>query len=162
MSFLSCFKYCYFLIHLIVFLLLFSLHRAPVESMETGSANPTVMVVGGGSGSGGKGFEDPSEPIYTDPSLFERSRSLRSIAYSSAGQNVFKNEAFCHWCRFHPFDLYRLMPTNYLYIIIICNVFIQCVQKSDRPSHVLTGNVMSLYLLFEFRKTYHNSVTRVL
>ncbi|XP_073994788.1 no mechanoreceptor potential A isoform X2 [Rhodnius prolixus] len=25
-------------------------------------------------------FEDPSEPIYTDPSLFERSRSLRSIA----------------------------------------------------------------------------------
>ncbi|XP_022174550.1 uncharacterized protein LOC111036724 isoform X1 [Myzus persicae] len=67
--------------------------RAPVESMETGSANPTAMVVGGG---GGKGFEDPSEPIYTDPSLFERSRSLRSIAYSSAGQNVFKNEAFCH------------------------------------------------------------------
>lgn len=28
-------------------------------------------------------FEDPSEPIYTDPSLFERSRSLRSIAISS-------------------------------------------------------------------------------
>ncbi|XP_065169086.1 uncharacterized protein nompA isoform X3 [Atheta coriaria] len=27
-------------------------------------------------------FEDPSEPIYTDPSLFERSRSLRSIAVS--------------------------------------------------------------------------------
>ncbi|KAF5308203.1 hypothetical protein FQR65_LT06383 [Abscondita terminalis] len=27
-------------------------------------------------------FEDPSEPIYTDPSLFERSRSLRSIAIS--------------------------------------------------------------------------------
>lgn len=25
-------------------------------------------------------FEDPSEPIYTDPSLFERSRSLRSIS----------------------------------------------------------------------------------
>ncbi|XP_055629056.1 uncharacterized protein LOC129770335 [Toxorhynchites rutilus septentrionalis] len=25
-------------------------------------------------------FDDPSEPIYTDPSLFERSRSLRSIA----------------------------------------------------------------------------------
>lgn len=24
-------------------------------------------------------FEDPSEPIYTDPSLFERSRSLRSL-----------------------------------------------------------------------------------
>jgi len=71
--------------------------RAPVESMETGSANPSAMVVGGGGdGGGGKGFEDPSEPIYTDPSLFERSRSLRSIAYSSAGQNVFKNEAFCH------------------------------------------------------------------
>ncbi|KAL1129937.1 hypothetical protein AAG570_012881 [Ranatra chinensis] len=28
-------------------------------------------------------FEDPSEPIYTDPSLFERSRSLRSIAVTS-------------------------------------------------------------------------------
>lgn len=27
-----------------------------------------------------RGFEDPSEPIYTDPSLFERSRSLRSIS----------------------------------------------------------------------------------
>lgn len=25
-------------------------------------------------------FDDPSEPIYTDPSLFERSRSLRSIS----------------------------------------------------------------------------------
>lgn len=25
-------------------------------------------------------FEDPSEPIYTDPSLFERPRSLCSIA----------------------------------------------------------------------------------
>lgn len=66
--------------------------RAPVESMGTaGSTNPTAMIVGGG-----KGFEDPSEPIYTDPSLFERSRSLRSIAFSSSGQNVFKNEAFCH------------------------------------------------------------------
>lgn len=28
-------------------------------------------------------FDDPSEPIYTDPSMFERSRSLRSIAVSS-------------------------------------------------------------------------------
>ena len=25
-------------------------------------------------------FPDPSEPIYTEPSLFERSRSLRSVA----------------------------------------------------------------------------------
>ncbi|EFA06632.2 uncharacterized protein nompA isoform X2 [Tribolium castaneum] len=38
-------------------------------------------------------FEDPSEPIYTDPSLFERSRSLRSIAVSqkrrkSPGQQI--------------------------------------------------------------------------
>lgn len=32
-------------------------------------------------------FDDPSEPIYTDPSLFERSRSLRSIAVSQAGQH---------------------------------------------------------------------------
>ncbi|UYV79535.1 hypothetical protein LAZ67_17003050 [Cordylochernes scorpioides] len=28
-------------------------------------------------------FEDPSEPIYTDPSLFERSRSLRSLTISA-------------------------------------------------------------------------------
>lgn len=35
--------------------------------------------------SGSRGFDDPSEPIYTDPSLFERSRSLRSIAASQAG-----------------------------------------------------------------------------
>ncbi|XP_025832148.1 uncharacterized protein LOC108738303 [Agrilus planipennis] len=34
------------------------------------------------AGQGGL-FEDPSEPIYTDPSLFERSRSLRSIAIST-------------------------------------------------------------------------------
>lgn len=27
-------------------------------------------------------FQDPSEPIYTEPSLFERSRSLRSVAAS--------------------------------------------------------------------------------
>ncbi|CAG9831303.1 unnamed protein product [Diabrotica balteata] len=32
-------------------------------------------------------FEDPSEPIYTDPSLFERSRSLRSIAISAKKKN---------------------------------------------------------------------------
>ena len=31
-------------------------------------------------------FEDPSEPIYTDPSLFERSRSLRSISVSDKGR----------------------------------------------------------------------------
>jgi len=62
--------------------------------METGTSvvRPTTMIVSGA----GKEFEDPSEPIYTDPSLFERSRSLRSIAFSTAGQNVFKNEAFCH------------------------------------------------------------------
>lgn len=82
------------LYHLFFMFLLGHCCRAPVESMETGSTNPTAMIVGGISGS--KGFEDPSEPIYTDPSLFERSRSLRSIAFSTAGQNVFKNEAFCH------------------------------------------------------------------
>ena len=30
-------------------------------------------------------FDDPSEPIYTDPSLFERSRSLRSVTISNLG-----------------------------------------------------------------------------
>ncbi|XP_046985731.1 uncharacterized protein LOC124555752 [Schistocerca americana] len=36
----------------------------------------------------GRGFDDPSEPIYTDPSLFERSRSLRSITASQAGHKM--------------------------------------------------------------------------
>lgn len=38
--------------------------------------------------SSGPKFPDPSEPIYTDPSLFdlERSRSLRSIALSTRNQ----------------------------------------------------------------------------
>lgn len=43
----------------------------------------------------GKKFQDPSEPIYTDPSLFEleRSRSLRSIAVStSQGQRPRAND----------------------------------------------------------------------
>ncbi len=31
-------------------------------------------------------FDDPSEPIYTDPSLFERSRSLRSLTISNLGK----------------------------------------------------------------------------
>ncbi|KAL5290170.1 hypothetical protein ACFFRR_009869 [Megaselia abdita] len=31
-------------------------------------------------------FEDPSEPIYTDPSLFERSRSLRSVSIEDRAQ----------------------------------------------------------------------------
>lgn len=104
---------------------IFSHHRAPVESMETGSANPTAMVVGGG-----KGFADPSEPIYTDPSLFERSRSLRSIAYSSAGQNVFKNEAFCHW-----FILLRLQ--YFLIIIIILCIVFFC---SMRPNQTVQSH----------------------
>lgn len=38
------------------------------------------------SASPGGFFEDPSEPIYTDPSLFERSRSLRSISVSQKRQ----------------------------------------------------------------------------
>uniref|UniRef100_T1KJA7 ZP domain-containing protein n=1 Tax=Tetranychus urticae TaxID=32264 RepID=T1KJA7_TETUR len=31
-------------------------------------------------------FDDPSEPIYTDPSLFERSRSLRSVTLTTCGK----------------------------------------------------------------------------
>ncbi|XP_072162409.1 LOW QUALITY PROTEIN: uncharacterized protein nompA [Bemisia tabaci] len=44
-------------------------------------------------------FQDPSEPIYTDPSLFERSRSLRSIAMSQISQKYRKeenDEFHCH------------------------------------------------------------------
>lgn len=33
----------------------------------------------GSSGRLANAFDDGSEPIYTDPSLFERSRSLRSL-----------------------------------------------------------------------------------
>ncbi|XP_067634025.1 uncharacterized protein nompA isoform X3 [Eurosta solidaginis] len=33
-------------------------------------------------------FEDPSEPIYTDPSLFERSRSLRSLTTDSEADEL--------------------------------------------------------------------------
>ncbi|XP_034119924.1 uncharacterized protein LOC117578496 isoform X4 [Drosophila guanche] len=43
------------------------------------------------AGQGSHQFEDPSEPIYTDPSLFERSRSLRSltmVAESEDNQEV--------------------------------------------------------------------------
>lgn len=39
-----------------------------------------------------KMFQDPSEPIYTDPSLFERSRSLRSIALSQNGHTLSKDD----------------------------------------------------------------------
>jgi hypothetical protein len=35
---------------------------------------------------GNKRFQDPSEPIYADPSLFERSRSLRSVSPSDCGR----------------------------------------------------------------------------
>ncbi|XP_054162309.1 uncharacterized protein LOC128960262 [Oppia nitens] len=37
-------------------------------------------------------FEDPSEPIYTDPSLFERSRSLRSVTTVSNFANIGCNQ----------------------------------------------------------------------
>lgn len=42
----------------------------------------TFAEVGDEAGSAGRlanAFDDGSEPIYTDPSLFERSRSLRSL-----------------------------------------------------------------------------------
>ncbi|KAJ9583139.1 hypothetical protein L9F63_022518, partial [Diploptera punctata] len=50
---------------------------------ETRDSIPTVT--------SGRTFDDPSEPIYTDPSLFERSRSLRSIAVSPSGQHFQKH-----------------------------------------------------------------------
>uniref|UniRef100_A0A0K8U2Z1 Uncharacterized protein n=1 Tax=Bactrocera latifrons TaxID=174628 RepID=A0A0K8U2Z1_BACLA len=39
------------------------------------------------NGSTNHQFEDPSEPIYTDPSLFERSRSLRSLTTEGEAEN---------------------------------------------------------------------------
>ena len=38
-------------------------------------------------------FQDPSEPIYTEPSLFERSRSLRSVTASDFGRILRPNGA---------------------------------------------------------------------
>ena len=38
-------------------------------------------------------FQDPSEPIYTEPSLFERSRSLRSVAASDFRRVVHRTTA---------------------------------------------------------------------
>jgi hypothetical protein len=38
-------------------------------------------------------FQDPSEPIYTEPSLFERSRSLRSVAASDLRRVVHRTPA---------------------------------------------------------------------
>nr|CAD7601352.1 unnamed protein product [Timema genevievae] len=52
--------------------------QAPsITDVESSNTIPSI--------SNGRVFDDPSEPIYTDPSLFERSRSLRSIAVSQAG-----------------------------------------------------------------------------
>ncbi|XP_037081380.1 uncharacterized protein LOC119102131, partial [Pollicipes pollicipes] len=55
------------------------------HSFPQGSANPAYDVDGPPAPRGRK-FDDPSEPIYTDPSLFERSRSLRSVSASEFGQ----------------------------------------------------------------------------
>ncbi|XP_059489050.1 uncharacterized protein LOC132204524 isoform X3 [Neocloeon triangulifer] len=52
-----------------------------VSSEDDCSSTAPVVTVSGSRPT----FDDPSEPIYTDPSLFERSRSLRSIAASQAG-----------------------------------------------------------------------------
>jgi len=40
-----------------------------------------------------RAFQDPSEPIYTEPSLFERSRSLRSVAASDLRRVVHRTTA---------------------------------------------------------------------
>nr|CAD7408874.1 unnamed protein product [Timema poppensis] len=53
--------------------------RQAPSSTDVESSNTVPSI------SNGRVFDDPSEPIYTDPSLFERSRSLRSIAVSQAG-----------------------------------------------------------------------------
>ncbi|XP_050440401.1 uncharacterized protein LOC126845652 isoform X2 [Adelges cooleyi] len=66
--------------------------RPPAETMaEPTTNNDTTLIM---EGPKTKRFGDPSEPIYTDPSLFERSRSLRSIVYST--DNVYNNEALYH------------------------------------------------------------------
>jgi len=57
------------------------------SSFPQGTANPAYE--SGPSGRPeprGRRHDDPSEPIYTDPSLFERSRSLRSVSASEFGQ----------------------------------------------------------------------------
>ncbi|XP_050521456.1 uncharacterized protein LOC126894461 isoform X2 [Daktulosphaira vitifoliae] len=65
--------------------------RVPVETSESGPKNISTVVIEEATS---KMFGDPNGPIYTDPSLFERSRSLQSAAYSI--DSVLKNEAFYH------------------------------------------------------------------
>ena len=55
------------------------------HSFPQGSANPAYEADVPAAPRTRK-FDDPSEPIYTDPSLFERSRSMRSVSASEFGQ----------------------------------------------------------------------------
>lgn len=47
----------------------------------------------------GHQFEDPSEPIYTDPSLFERSRQV-----AGAGPSLYSPTKFKLNCKYVYFD----------------------------------------------------------
>ncbi len=67
------------------------LHSTPPESTITVGDRQTELDFGEGEAAEAtvsrreqpkRVFQDPSEPIYTEPSLFERSRSLRSVAAS--------------------------------------------------------------------------------
>ncbi|XP_055917289.1 uncharacterized protein LOC129949703 isoform X1 [Eupeodes corollae] len=49
---------------------------------------PVMNPIRNNSSSNNNQFDDPSEPIYTDPSLFERSRSLRSLSEEGDNHNV--------------------------------------------------------------------------
>ncbi|PNF26529.1 hypothetical protein B7P43_G13971 [Cryptotermes secundus] len=63
-----------------------SIPRPPGCKTQIHNGDTSIVSTAGNA----RTFDDPSEPIYTDPSLFERSRSLRSIAVSQAGQHCQK------------------------------------------------------------------------
>jgi len=69
-----------------IYVIINSLCSSPPEStiddrqteIDFGEGESSVS----GRGPVNKVFQDPSEPIYTEPSLFERARSLRSVVAS--------------------------------------------------------------------------------
>ncbi|RWS29725.1 uncharacterized protein B4U80_08834, partial [Leptotrombidium deliense] len=66
-------------------LIVFRRTKFTIKENRVEATNPNLYVSQFHKSSMHQKFDDPSEPIYTDPSLFERSRSLRSLTISSLG-----------------------------------------------------------------------------
>ncbi|RWS17091.1 hypothetical protein B4U79_05993 [Dinothrombium tinctorium] len=63
--------------------LMFRKTKFSIKETQIEVSNPNLYVNQFHKSSTHQKLEDPSEPIYTDPSLFERSRSLRSLTIST-------------------------------------------------------------------------------